>query len=84
VPVLKVDQEVKGMEMEIWCWMRERVEVEAKVEVGAGVHLVPAQQDQPAIILMKRRMVKTQLSHLRHIKRLKSKLIFSIFMPTKL
>ncbi|EFX71865.1 hypothetical protein DAPPUDRAFT_255226 [Daphnia pulex] len=56
VPVLKVDQEVKGMEMEIWCWMRERVEVEVKAEVGAGVHLAPAQRDQPAIILMKKRM----------------------------
>jgi hypothetical protein len=67
------------MVMEIWCWMRERVEVEVKAEVGAGVHLAPAQQDQPAIILMKKRVVKTQLSHPHHMKRLKSKSNFPNF-----
>ena len=60
------------MEMEIWYWTRERVEVEAKVVAEAEVHLAPAQQDQLATILMKKKMVKTQPNHLHHMKKAKS------------
>jgi hypothetical protein len=64
--------------------MRERAEVVAKVEAGAGVHPALAQldqQDQPAIILMKKKMVKTHHSHHHHMKKPKSNSTLSIFMP---
>jgi hypothetical protein len=42
------------------------------VVAEAEVHLAPAQQDQVAIILMKKKMVKTQPNHLHHMKKAKS------------
>ena len=68
------------MEMEIWYWTRERVEVEAEVVAEAEVHLAPAQQDQLAIILMKKKMVKTQPIHPHHMKKQKSNLLLSLFL----